>query len=251
MDEYLIAHLNDLKESSLKKDYFEFSNFLSLQEQAYIKRKETHLLVDGVLFPIDDDKERKILCFNYSYVSMEESIDSLKPITLLKIYPKNEKFGETIGHRDVLGALLSLGIKREMIGDIYVDSKIAYVYVISSIIEEIKANLISIKRTQVKIEVLNSLDCPIKTEYIEKTISVSSNRIDSIISEVFLMSRELAKKHIEAGNVYSNEHDSIKNDTSLIQNEIISVRGYGRFWYLGEIGTSKKGKLRIKIKMPK
>lgn len=250
MDEYLIAHLNDLKESSLKNDYFVFSNFLSLQEQAYLKRKEPHLLVDGVLFP-NDEKERKILCFNSSYASIEESIDLLKPIALLKIYPKNQKFAETISHRDVLGALLSLGIKREMIGDIYVDSKTAYAYVISSIIEEIKTNLASIKRNQIKIEILNSLDCPIKTEYIEKTISVSSNRIDSIISEVFSMSREVAKKHIEAGDVYSNEHDSIKNDISLMENEIISVRGYGRFCYIGEIGTSKKGKLRIKIKMPK
>lgn len=253
MDEYLISHLFDLKKESEEKDYCTYSSFLGLSEQAKINKYAPSLLSGNSSFYFSQENgERVILMFLPSYWTKEEAISFVKPITLLRIYPRSEKFASFITHRDVLGAILSLGIERDTIGDIIIHKKEAYVYLLSSIVQEVLNNLTSVKNNPIKIEELSTLDCPYSPLYQEKTISVPSNRLDVILSEVFpTLSREDAKKHIEAGNAYSSVHETLKNDTKLENEEVISLRGFGKFCYLGEDGISKKGKLRIKIKKPK
>lgn len=253
MDEYLISHLFDLKNESQEKDYCTYSSFLGLSEQAKITRTAPSLLKDDSSFYFSQENgERVILMFLPSYWTKEEAISFTKPITLLRIFPRSEKFASSITHRDVLGAILSLGIERDIVGDIIIHEKEAYVYLLSSIVEEVKSNLTSIKNNPIRIEELPSLECPYSPEYLEKTVSVPSNRLDAILSEVYpSLSREDAKKHIEEGNAYSSFHKILKNDTKLEKGEAISLRGFGKFYYLGEDGFSKKGKLRIKIKKPK
>ncbi len=251
MDDYFVSHIKDLKRECIEKDYLTYSSFLGLLEQAKLKREMPYLITDKVRYYAEENAERKILVFLPSYYSsLEEAMEEIKLISLLLISPKSEKFSEAISHRDVLGALMSLGIERETIGDIIIHEKSAYVYVLSSLKEEILSSLDSIAHNKVKVSELPSLICPYAPKYIEKTISVPSNRLDAILSEVFPISRETAKKHIENGNVYASEHEVIKNDVSLKEGEAISLRGYGKFYYLKEVGISKKGKLRILVKKP-
>lgn len=253
MDEYLLSHLFDLKKESEEKDYCTFSSFLGLSEQAKINHNAPSLIDEERSFYFGEPSaERMILLFLPSYWSKEEAIAFTKPITLLRIYPKSEKFASFITHRDVLGALLSLGIERDTIGDIIIHEKDAYVYLLSSLVPEIKSNLVSVKNNPARIEELDTLECPYSPQYDEKLISVPSNRVDVILSEVFpSLTREDAKKHIEAGNAYSSFHETLKNDTKLEIGEAVSLRGFGKFIYLGEEGMSKKGKLRIRIKKPR
>ncbi len=251
MEHYLIAHIEDLSiqcECNHKPTY---SSFLSLNEQMEIRRQLPHLFSDYAFYYGNENGERKILLFCSLYDSIDEVLHELKPITLLRIYPKSEKFASSITHRDVLGALMSLGIERETIGDIIIHDKEAYVYVLSSIVIEIERSLESIKSNRILVEKREDLFCPYSPIYEERTYQVASNRLDSILSEVFHLSREQAKKEILAGNVTMSNHISIKSDTSLLENEAVSFRGKGKLYYLGERGTSKKGKLIIEIKKPK
>lgn len=251
MDDYFIEHIKDLKRECEEKNYVTFSSFLGLSEQSLIKKSIPNLLKEASnLYPYGQ-VERKILVFLPSYYSsLEEALKFSKPISLLLIQSKGQKFAEDITHRDVLGALLSLGIKRDTIGDIIIHDKNAYVYVLSTIKEEIVRSLDVIRHNKIVVKEMDSLSCPYSPTYEEKIISVSSNRLDSILSGAFSISREEAKKEIENGNVFCSEHETIKSGLSLKEGEAISLRGYGKFYYQKQIGISKKGKLRIKIKKP-
>ncbi len=251
MDQYLLAHLEDLFTECERKNVPTYSAFLSFNEQSAVARELPYLFSSNACLYGNENGERKILFCYPSYYTEEEALRLTNPITLLRLYPKNEKFASPITHRDVLGALTSLGIKRETIGDIIIHEKEAYVYVLTSIVTEIEHSLESIKANRIYVEKKEDLVCPYSLTYEEKLYQVASNRLDAIVGEVFHLSREQAKKEILAHNVITSEHLNNKSDTVLLTNESVSLKGKGKFYYLGEKGTNRKGKLIIAVKQPK
>ena len=120
------------------------SKFLSLEEQVQLNKVK-----NKVFFPIDSERKRVIIFKN----DIEEfKIDDY--ISIIKI-SYNKKFGE-INHRDVLGSIIGLGIKRECIGDIIVDEDI-FVYVIKEMEHFIVNNLIKIGRVSVDVKTLRRI----------------------------------------------------------------------------------------------
>ena len=79
------------------------------------------------------------------------------PIVTLKIAPKSEKFADKLTHRDFLGALMSLGIEREVLGDIVIRDNVGYLFAKEDIAEYIKDSLTEIKHTAVRINTADSL----------------------------------------------------------------------------------------------
>ncbi len=249
MDLYLSCHIKDLLNNAKRRNEPQYSFFLREEEQEEI----SPILSSGSLissFFLPEDSERKILFVYPSYLEKEEALNEASPITLLRIYPKSEKFASPITHRDVLGAIMNLGLKREAIGDIIIHEKEAYVYLLSSIVEEVERSLSQIKNNKVMIEKLGSLICPYAISYIETTFQVSSIRLDAILSEVYNLSRDESKSAINDTLVKMSKHSVFKANTEPTINEAISLRGKGKFVYLGEVGKSKKGKSIILVKKP-
>jgi len=146
-------------------------------------------------------------------------------IVLAKIsYAK--PFG-TLNHRDILGALMSLGVKRELFGDIYEYEDNFYVAMDAKIYEYVKNNLIKIKRSKVKI--LESEEIiTIKHQYISKTFIVSSFRLDKVVSTLYGVPRSKAVSYIQSGFVKVN-HKEVEEINYLCNNsDIISLRRHGR-----------------------
>ena len=50
------------------------------------------------------------------------------PISCVVIRPSAPKFAEELTHRDFLGALMNLGIERDVLGDIIVRGAVGYVF---------------------------------------------------------------------------------------------------------------------------
>ena len=209
----------------------------------------------SVLNSIDDisysvyggyEKAERKLIYIYPFYLVEEDIN--KPIKAIKI-SGNFKFRK-ISHRDYLGSLLGLGIKREKIGDILIHENFCQVVVCEDICDYIVLNLDKVGKNTVNIEEIDLSELIYsESEYKEVNFTVSSNRLDSIISGVYNMSRQESSNYINSEKVFVDYEKIISVSKEIKENSLISVRGKGRF-IVSQIGDyTKKGRLKLKAKI--
>lgn len=183
-----------------------------------------------------EDAERRMISFNNIY-------DIPYPMKILKIV-NSSKFA-TPSHRDYLGSILGLGIKRNKIGDLILKDGECYLAVCDEIADFIISNLNTVGRSPCKVILLDDDFIPFTPEFKEEIILVPSLRIDSIVSKLMRTSRSKAQDVIEAGKVlidYSSVRDKSKE---VLSGERITIRGVGKF-ILGDIvGNSKSGKYKV------
>lgn len=214
-----------------------FSPFLNLDEQSILQG--THL--NCITFGGYNNSERVVAGFG-EYVEKSDF-----PIVCLKISPLAQKFADTLSHRDFLGALMNLGIKREFLGDIIIDDNCAYLFCLEQISEYITDNLNRVKHTSVKVETANGLpdrvnELPEVSEYL-----VASLRLDVLVSAVYSLSRNKSLELFEAQKVFVNSRQIDNSSYMLKENDVVSVRGFGRFIYKSLARTTKKGKSVVEI----
>ena len=169
------------------------------------------------------------------------------PICILHVKPKQAKYADVLTHRDFLGAILNLGIERDMIGDILVHDNSAYFFVLEKLSDMICSDLERVKYTAVSCEVVDAVpeDCLPKLS--DEHITVSSPRLDAILAKVYHLSREDAKALFDDEKVTLNGRLCRNPETILKENITVSVRGYGKLEYHGEEYTTKKGKTGLTI----
>ena len=162
--------------------------------------------------------------------------------------PKYPKFAEKLTHRDVLGALMNLGIERNRLGDILCLEDVYYVFCDETILGFILGELQKIKHTMVDLsEEMNyrSLQANITLE--EQYDTIASNRIDCIIAKAFHLSRSEASELLVSEKVFINGKCITNCNQSCEDGAIVSVRGKARFIFESCNSVSKKGKLRVKF----
>lgn len=241
MDNIFSNHLKDLSEKSDKNFRYTFTEFLSLDEQSTLKSIERELC-KFTLFGGASGCERVVARFgNPDDFGYEENF----PIAILKIQPKLKKFSDDLTHRDFLGALMNLGIERKFLGDIIVKDNVAYLFVIEKLANYICENLSRVKHTVITIEAADNLPEGelFNTESI--SIPVSSLRLDCLIAGIYNLSRSQVVEIFSAQKVYVNGR-LIENISHIPkENDVISVRGFGRFIFSSTGGTSKKGRTYV------
>ena len=236
-DIMLEKRFDELYNRAYERGYNTFSQFLTLSEISELKK----MFLPCVLFGGYDGAQRVLAGFGEAV----ENDDF--PITCVKIEPLNEKFADELTHRDFLGSLMNLGIKRETVGDIIVDGKTGYVICLENIADYICENLTRIRHTSVKAQ--RSLIPENTAEKFEVlTVFASSKRLDVIIGAVYNFSRSESSKLIASERVFINSVLTLSASKTVSDNDIITVRGYGRFILSGEVKTTKKGRLVLEIK---
>lgn len=144
---------------------------------------------------------------------------------------------------------MKLGIKREKIGDILVFEDGADIVCCNEISKYILNSLPQLKRfSKSKIEKLSITNIrkpEIKKE--QKRITVSSLRIDNIISEIVNCSRNESSKILEDQRVMVNYEVETKNSKIIKEDDIIVIRGKGKFRIFEILGETKKGKIAINV----
>lgn len=190
--------------------------------------------------------EREISLFCPVDMSPESFPDFKNPLKILDIKLKGR---ENLTHRDYLGALMSLGIKREKIGDIIVKEDACSVVVMSDIADYIKFNLGKIGNVIVEIEI-RCVDEVQVTEPKVKEINatVASLRLDSVASAGFGISRSKIAEFIKAEKVNLNWEATNSLTKIVKEGDTISVRGKGRVVVERVGGTTKKGRISITLK---
>lgn len=154
-------------------------------------------------------------------------------------------FGEP-GHRDYMGSVLGLGIKREWIGDFIVDGCNAYVYCLPSVREAIITGLEKVGRCGVKAFPIDLDEIPVPVrKTMGMTFTVKSLRLDAITGNMFGLSRTKAAELIKLGAVSLNYSLCEKSDAEVKEGDIISIRGKGKGTVSSIGGRSKKDRLFI------
>lgn len=163
-------------------------------------------------------------------------------VKLFKIYTV-----ENIRHQDVLGSLFSLNIDLSYFGDIVLFNDYYYVFVSEDLALYIKDNLKMIGNKKVSLEEvdLSVLD-NYERKYEEKEIIVSSLRIDNIISDIINTSRKVALDKIKNKEVIVNYDVMNKNSYILKENDIFSIRRYGKYKFVGIVKSTRKNNYIVK-----
>lgn len=258
----LKGRIKTLSQRALNESFLTHTSFLSLSEQSMffsiLKEEHVSLLnekyagVSYFLYGGHEDDDRKIIYFLPYYLSKEETLfkeSNGETFSCLHVYPKNIKFSDDLSHRDYLGALMHLGIKREMYGDILSDGKQAYIFILNGVIEDVKENLTKVKHTIVESEIIKPKDCPFKMKFKEMNINIASVRLDCIIAEVFHLSRRDSQVLIANENVFVNGMTMMNNSYSPKENDRISIKGKGKFIFVSIGNISRKGRLFVKVKL--
>lgn len=243
-EELLQRRLMDLSERAVQKGIVTFSDFLNLHELNILHNSSQKFSgIQWKTFGGYELAERQIAAFipDALYYDWEY------PIACLRITPLNERFSDSLSHRDYLGAVLNLGIDRSKLGDILVEEKCAYLFCTEKMSDYIITELSRIKHTSTLCSRVAEPrgEITLRTETISGT--VASVRLDSVMSVAFRTSRSSLVKLIEGGKVFINGRLAVSNGYNLKENDIISVRGLGKLRYTGTRSQSKKGRLYIEV----
>ena len=190
------------------------------------------------------DAERNVLVFLPEYLT-EESLQEESGIVCIEALFSDQN---KLAHRDFLGAIMGLGITRETIGDIYVESSKCYIAAKKEIAPYILQNLTKVGRAHLKLQSIFFSNVAIthpKTKEIKDT--VASTRLDSIVSSGFCISRSNATQLIIAGKASINGVPCEKSDKIINEGDKVSVRGHGKILLRTINGQTKKGRYSIII----
>lgn len=234
----LLRRAEDLAERSERTASLTSTAFLTPAEQyaliSWAKGREAKML----LFGGHADCERKAAFFLPFYME-EEYFDGGEHVCAIKI---KAGFGEPV-HRDYMGALLGLGIKREWLGDIWVKGDSATVFCLPTVKRHLLDSLDKVGRWGVKTAELelSAVEAPErKTKHV--SFSVKSPRFDAVVAGMFNLSRTAAADRINAGEASLNYSQCFKLDAPVKEGDIISLRGFGKGVLGAEGGQSRKGR---------
>ena len=237
-----LKRIKELESRSFERGVFTFSDFMSptsLYEATTVLKQGEYTVFGGA-----DFAERKMIRFgNIESFGYEEPF----PITVLKITLQGGKFASSISHRDVLGAVLNLGIERQKLGDIFINGVFCYVIADKTVAKLIIEELASVGRNKVVVETVDSVPEEFAPKKREMQFSVASNRVDAVLCKVFSLSRENSVGLFDKGFVAINGKPCESPSKPLKDGDVITARGFGKLVFEGEGGLSKKGKLYVTV----
>ncbi len=234
----------ELASRSNERGYTVYSDFLGLSEISEFCAMR--FPVPATLWGGYEDAERCVACFG----DREYFTDNADyPIKCILIRPVNQKFADTLSHRDFLGSLMGLGIRREVLGDIIISENCGFIFCLENIADYIIENLTQVRHTTVKCEITEKIPEDVLPQPENREIIVSSERLDVIVSAIYKMSRSQVLPIFHTEKVFVN--GAIKTSPSATINigDKISVRGFGRFIYKGVLRTTKKDRLVINVEV--
>jgi len=257
-DALFLARLDDKLEQAGRGQLVS-SNFMDPHQRSLAKRLLTG---SSITYSFDggyDGAERAVCLFVPEYLNTsDQTTASLRevliqsgqyPIRLHRVQHDESKYVNILTHRDYLGALMNLGIRRETLGDILVHRGFAQIMVLDKMADNIIGSLTQVSNASVRVEEEDILTVEaVNPEVKVVKATVASLRLDAVLAEGFSLSRGDAAAYIKAGKVALNFEECLSPDARVAEGCTISLRGMGRM-VLEEVGgLSKKNRMFITIK---
>ncbi len=219
------------------------SDFWDTHQQSLAEEMLQTSGINYLLFGGFAEAERRRAVLSPDYLEIEEAYAEITALDLRGNFSYT-----TVSHRDYLGALLSLGVKREKFGDILVRADGAYVFLTEEIASYVLNNLPKVKGVSLSAQsiALDELIIP-EGDKKEKDITCASLRLDAVTAQGFNLSRSQCAELLKSRKIQLNHREVLDGDYRVSEGDILSVRGKGRLKIEEIIGNTKKGKIRIKL----
>ena len=235
-----------LQELALRAHYSgtpAFTRFLEPALENTARHAAGHAGVQIAFFGGYEDAERRIAAF-YEGDAPEPWEYPLSCLML----QWNPKYADP-GHRDFLGAVMSLGLERDSTGDIAMGETegTAYLFAHGDVESYISANLESAGRASLRVKPADEEPRIKAPEGIFLRITVSSPRLDAVVAAGLKLSRGEAQKLISGGLVKRNHIEELRGDIHLEEGDLLSVRGHGRMRVEGFDGITRKGRQAVRL----
>ena len=249
-DKILLAQVLDKIKFCKQREKIEYTDFLDMYQVSLVKSFMKKIQFESyILFGGYENAERNILIIypeKYSINMIEKNYPKI--IKAIRINLSDEEKGK-YSHRNYLGGIVKLGIKREKVGDILVSDDGADILIKEEIAETLKQQLGTLTRFENSnfaiIEIQDIRKTEIKVE--ELKIIVPSLRLDNFVSDLAKTSRSKAVQIIDSERVFINGQNEMKASKQIKLGDIITIRGKGRFVIKEFSGTTRSGRMVIII----
>lgn len=152
---------------------------------------------------------------------------------------------DPLTHRDFLGALLHLQIRREAIGDLLVGTGVAVLFLDAAPLKLVENQLTKVGSVGVSVSRKLPEELPKAFDIEEKRIVVASMRLDVLVAAAVNVSRTESAQKIRNGFVNVNYQECYEVSMALEAGTLLSIRGYGRFFIQAILGETKKGRISV------
>lgn len=237
----LLAHMEDLARRAAKTGAA-CSKFLTpaqveIVRQAFSRRGDVAVHFDGGF----EGAERQLAIF------LEPQWGALDRASALCGLSLTCRRQDSLGHRDILGAVMALGVKREVIGDIETGQP-CWLACTAEMAPYLAENLTQAGRVGFEARVHHPDALPPRTvNMARQQDTVASTRLDVLVAAAFNLSRSAAADSIRAGLVQLDHLECLDVARVVEEGGVLSLRGKGKVRLLEIGGQSRKGRLWITL----
>ena len=221
------------------------TRFLSPAEGAYLEKELAYSPIPHLFDGGYENAERRLCLFLPPHLSPADGVPEESPLRILRI---DNTARAALSHRDYLGALLSLGITRDVLGDILVVGNRAYLFCLEEILPYLLLNFVRAGNAVLSLAEVSRAEIELPEEKgTMREGTVSALRLDALTALAFRISREEAKRALSASLVTLNHLPALRPDAELSEGDLISLRGHGRARLLKIGGESRKGRIFVSL----
>jgi RNA-binding protein YlmH len=241
-DFILLAGIEDKIRQCLENYMATSTTFLDMRQRTLAEAQcRQHKGLRYCFYGGYEDAERTAAVFLPDYAELSDH----DPLALLRIARDGNR---SLSHRDYLGSLMGLGVRREIIGDILVREDGADIVIMKDMADFLLYHYEKAGRTSLKAEILpiSQIIVP-ESRFEEKRDTVASLRLDNLIASAFSMSRGKAAEAIESGLVFVNGLQDEKSDRQIKEGDKLVLRGKGKVLLKAVGGVTRKDRISIVI----
>ena len=245
----LVAKIIDKYEFCKTKNKITYTDFLNISEVSIVKNVlKEEKIQNYIIYGGKEETDRSLVIFypeKFSKEMVEKNFEKIFEVIRIKL-PNNIQYE----HREFLSGIMKLGIVREKFGDIIVTDFGADIIVLSEISKILSNDLKTLTRfrkSEITIENIKELS-KIETEFEEVNIIVSSIRLDNFVAELANCSRNNSEEIINEGRVFINSINEFKPSKKININDIITIRGKGKFIFDGIEKETRSGRYLLNMR---
>lgn len=230
------------------------SNIRSLEKISYVRNKP---VLTSFLSPVERENlasflmKGTFLYFQGGYPQAQRQVACISPFECVPEFDfeclasdYDSRF-KKLSHSDVLGTLMHLGIERDFLGDLIVDSKRILIFCKKSLSDYLIQELQMIGRCPVFFQRLEDVEIT-EPAYEVLQINCASLRMDAVVAQLAHCSRGESIKKIHQGFVKLNDV-VLEENRQLCNNDFVSIRRVGRFQFKEAVAKTRKNRLVLRF----